>query len=305
MKPVYPEYFADPFVWRDGSTYYAVGTGNLGIFSILSSPDLKDWEVVGPAMPVLDAEFGDSYWAPEVAFNEGRWWMYYSVGRGDKMHHLRVAVADSPGGPYSDCNVRLTDPFRCPFAIDASPFQDDDGAWYLFYAVDFLDENNDSRTGTGVVCDRMKSMTELAGEPRVVVRARHAWQMFLANRVMYGSRYDWHTIEGPCVRKRNGRYWCLYSAGCWNSDSYGVDYAVADSVAGPWSDAGNESGPRVLKTVRGDRIGPGHNSIVTDPAGQDFIAYHAWDPEMKARRMFIERLQWNAEGPRCSGNLVE
>ena len=132
-------------------------------------------------------------------------------------------------------NVRVTDPFRPPFAIDASPFQDDDGKWYLFYARDFLDASNGARVGTGVVADRLIDMTRLAGEERVVVRARHDWQRFMSNRIMYGGVYDWHTIEGPCVLKRNGRYYCLFSAGRWENDTYGVDFAVADHVLGPYS----------------------------------------------------------------------
>jgi GH43 family beta-xylosidase len=40
-------------------------------------------------------------------------------------------------------------------------------------------------------------------------------------------------------------------------------------------------------------IGPGHNSFTTSPNGdQEFIVYHAWDPEMTARRMCIDKLDW-------------
>ena len=142
-------------------------------------------------------------------------------------------------------------------------------------------------------------MTQLRDEPRTVLRARHDWQRFESNRAIYNGTYDWHTVEGPCVRKRNGRYYCFYSAGRWENDTYGVDYAVADHVLGPYSDSGNESGPRVLRTIPGSLIGPGHNSIVSTPDGEDWIVYHAWDPGMTARRMFIDRLVWTADGPRC------
>jgi hypothetical protein len=33
----------------------------------------------------------------------------------------------------------------------------------------------------------------------------------------------------------------------------------------------------------------------------DYIAYHAWDPLRTARRMFLDRLIWTADGPRCEG----
>jgi beta-xylosidase len=298
-NPVYNGYFADPFVWRAGSTYYAVGTGE-GIFPILVSKDLQSWEYLGSAMEPLDPAFGTDYWAPEVAFAGGRYWMYYSVGWQDRLHHLRVAVSDRPEGPYRDCDVALTDPFTCPFSIDASPFQDDNGDWYLFYARDFLGCTGDGcRTGTGVVVQRLAGMTELEGDFTVVARARYDWQRFLSNRVMYGRRWDWHTVEGPCVRKRMGQYWCLFSTGRWEDETYGVDWAVSDSVAGPWIFDGASTGARLLRTVPGELIGPGHNSIVTGPDGEtDFLVYHAWDSGMTARRMFIEPLVWTNRGPR-------
>jgi beta-xylosidase len=320
-NPVYPNYFADPFVWRHANIYYAVGTGLLesrseadhsgglltvdgrpGVFAVLRSPDLVSWTPVGAALVALEPDYGDAYWAPEVAFARGRFWMYYSIGRGDKAHHIRVAVSDRPEGPYEDTAARLTHPFDCPFAIDASPFQDDDGQWYLFYARDFLDNSSRGRAGTGLVVDRLIDMKTLAGEEQVVLRASRDWQLFQANRIIYGGRYDWHTLEGPCVHKRNGRYYCLFSAGRWENETYGVDYAVADHVSGPYSDAGSEEGARVLRSLSRAVLGPGHNCITKGPTGTtDYIVYHAWDPSMTARRMFIDPIEWTATGPRCAG----
>lgn len=308
-NPIYPNYFADPFVWRHDGVWYAVGTGALeahsaahatpGAFDLLRSDDFVNWTLLGTALELLPPEYGNAYWAPEIAFADGRFWMYYSVGREDKAHHIRVAVSERPEGPYRDTGHLVTNPFACPFAIDGSPFQDDDGTWYLFYARDFLDGD---RPGTGVVMDRLVDMTRLAGEERVVARAKYDWQIFLRDRVMYGARYNWHTIEGPSVVKRDGRYWCLFSAGRWENDTYGVDWAVADVITGPWSYEGSARGARVLRTVPGRVLGPGHNCIAQRCNGDtDYIVYHAWDPAMTARRLFIDPLEWTADGPACSG----
>jgi GH43 family beta-xylosidase len=71
-------------------------------------------------------------------------------------------------------------------------------------------------------------------------------------------------------------------------------------VTGPYSNAGGESGPRVLRTVPNQVIGPGHNSIVAGPDGTtEYLAYHAWDKQMKSRQMFIDKLIWTSDGPRC------
>jgi beta-xylosidase len=308
-NPVYPGYFADPFVWKAGESYYAIGTGEeeangwtagvSKVFPLLRSKDFYHWDLVGHALNRPAESLGRNFWAPAVAGFEGRFYLYYSVGHGDKNHQLRVAVAERPEGPYSDLEQPLVDPAQCSFAIDPHPFRDEDGTWYLFFARDFLDQESGARAGTALVAARMKSMTELATEPIVILRARHDWQRFERDRLMYGRKWDWHTLEGPCVWTHQGRYYCFYSGGRWENETYGVDYGVADKVTGPYNDSGNETGPRVLRTIVGRLIGPGHNTIVRGPDGEtDFVVYHAWDLPMTKRQMFISELRWTAEGPR-------
>jgi GH43 family beta-xylosidase len=313
-NPVYPKYFADPFVWQHDGVYYAVGTGPAEaegavdeaglarVFPLLRSPDLVTWSAVGRALVRPDPALGSDFWAPEVAYHDGCFYLYYSVGHGDKSHQLRAAVSETPAGPYEDTGTPLTDLAVTPFAIDAHPFRDDDGQWYLFYARDFLEIEGEWRVGTGIAVDRLVTMTRLAGEERVVLRARSEWQRFMKDRPMYGGVYDWHTVEGPCVRKRTGRYYCFYSGGRWETESYGVDFAVAERVMGPYSDTGSEAGPRVLRTIPERVLGPGHNSIARGPNGEtEYLVYHAWGPDRQARRMFVDRLIWTAEGPRSDG----
>jgi beta-xylosidase len=312
-NPVYSGYFADPFVWQHAGEYYAIGTGlleasgkTLGkVFSILHSKDLWTWQFASHALTRPDPALGDTFWAPEVAYADGRFYLYYSVGFEDKNHQLRVAVSDRPQGPYQDAGQALLDAKSCPFAIDPHPFRDDDGQWYLFYARDFLDTSSNFRAGTALAVARLKTMTELENVGAVVLRATRDWQRFLKDRAMYGQTWDWHTLEGPCVRKKDGRYYCFYSGGRWETDCYGVDYGVADQVMGPYSEEGAGECARVLKTVPGEVLGPGHNSITVGPDGQDYMVYHAWDKNMKARQMFIDKLIWTPDGPRCDGPTWE
>jgi beta-xylosidase len=310
-NPVYGEYFADPFVWRHDGEYWAVGTGaNLqapsaqggpSVFEVLRSHDFVTWRPAGKALVPPTPALGDTFWAPEVAFHGGTFYLYYSVGHGDRHHQLRVATSRTPGGPYRDSGVSLLSPAACPFAIDPHPFRDDDGRWYLFYARDFLDQEAGARPGTALVVQELEDMTRL-GASAVVVRARHDWQRFLADREMYGARFDWHTLEGPAVCKRDGKYYCFYSGGRWETSSYGVDYAVSDRVLGPYVDGAVSDGPRVLRSVPGRALGPGHNSLVVGPDDvTPFFAYHAWDGGFQARRMCLDRLVWGPDGPRCQG----
>ena len=119
---------------------------------------------------------------------------------------------------------------------------------------------------------------------------------------MYGRVCDWHTLEGPCVLKYEGRYYCFYSGGCWQTDTYGVDYVVANSVMGPYTDEDAADQPRVLQTVSDRVIWPGHCSIVLGPDHRTYyIVYHAWDDARTARRMCIDPLEFTPKGPRCRG----
>ncbi len=321
-NPVYPGYFADPFVWKHHGRYYAVGTGPISekptageeefttyliggremAIPLLISDDLVNWKLRGGALHVPQQAKGAVFWAPEVAYESGHFYLYYSFATHGLNHQLRVAISDQPTGPFEDAGTLLPESDDCTFAIDAHPFRDEDGQWYLFYARDFLDFSNELRAGTALVLDRLIGMNRLAGETTTVLRARCEWQRFQANRTMYGKIFDWHTLEGPSVVKHGSQYYCTYSGGCYQGEGYGVDYGVAPTVLGPYSDRGNENGARILRTVPGKVIGPGHHSIVKGPDDKtDFIVYHAWDPQMTGRRMHIDILEWTDDGPRCKG----
>jgi len=298
-NPVYDGYFADPFVLRHDGRFYAYGTNNVEpsdwAFEVLRSEDLVHWTRLGRALPAVDGLDVKDHWAPEVVELEGTFYMYFSAGIDDRDHQLRVATADRPEGPFRYSGHALTADER--FAIDASPFRDDDGQWYLYYARDVLDGE---RPGTTIAVDRLADMTRLEGRARTLLRATGDWQRYRRDREMYGRRFDWHTLEGPFVVKRAGRYWCFYSGGAWTGGGYGVSYAVADSALGPFVEPAAD-GPALLRSRPGEVEGPGHNSVVVGPDGNDYLVYHAWDARHTARRMCIDRLEWTADGPRTAG----
>ena len=156
--------------------------------------------------------------------------------------------------------------------------------------------------GTAIEVDRLIDMTRLAGDCHAVVRARYDWTLYEAHRRMdvYDATFDWHTIEGPCVIKHDGRYYCFYSGANYQTDRYGLDYVVADHPLGPYTGQGDHA--RVLSSSPGHVRGPGHNDIATSPDGKSqYVVYHAWDPEMRVRWMCIDKLVWTPDCPRCSG----
>lgn len=300
-NPVYPADFPDPFVLRWGGRYYAYGTGpsqDGKQLRMLSSEDLVRWTPHGGVLEPLDLPGAEEYWAPEVAYHQGTFYLYYATGRTeDPDHHLRVATATSPLGPWRDAGLNLT-PHEI-FAIDGHPFRDPvDGQWYLFYASDVLKA---PFAGTGIVVDRLVEMTRLEGKPRSVLRPFAEWQVFELKRAVKQG-LDWYTIEGPFARRVGDRYVCFYSGGRWENPNYGVGFAVAEHPLGPWQDAAHQDGPSVLKTVPGQVVGPGHNSVVLGPdLVTEYIVYHGWDPRCTARYPRIDPLTWDNGRPRCDG----
>jgi GH43 family beta-xylosidase len=300
LNPVFPDYFADPFVLKHDGQYYAYGTApgqDGGELPILHSTDLVNWNFVGWA---IYPKQGIEFWAPEVAYHEGKFYLYYSArGIEDRDHQLTVAISERPEGPFEETGKVLV-PDE-PFSIDAHPFQDSDGQWYLFYSQDFLTLDGDDRVGTGIVVDRLVDMTTLAGDARVVVRPHLDWHLFRKERQMYGAVYDWYTVEGASVLKHNGLYYCFYSGGAWEYENYGVSYVVAEHPLGPYRRP-EEAFHAILKSVPERMIGPGHNSFTVSPNGEEqFIVYHAWDTGMTGRRMCIDRFHWNEGIPTVEG----
>jgi len=308
-NPVYAGSMPDPSVMKLGEAYYAFGTtgserlSDGRIFTLLRSTNLVDWDSLGGALTPPSPNLHVQYWAPEITANDGKFYLYYAMGGLEpEKFALRVAIGSKPEGPFVDNGQPLVDCESNRFAIDPFPFRDDDGKWYFFYARNFTNSVAGEHPGTALAVDRLVDMTRLAGECHVVVRARYDWTLYQAHRRMdvYDATFDWHTIEGPCVVKHEGRYYCFYSGANYQTTRYGVDYVVAEHPLGPYNDQGDY--PRVLHSVPGHVRGPGDHSMVTGPDGQtQYVVYHAWDPEMKIRWMCLDKLTWTPEGPRCLG----
>jgi beta-xylosidase len=307
-NPVYTGSMPDPTVIRYQGVYYAFGTTgdarvNGRIFTLLRSTNLVRWEERGGAMIPPSSNPHYQYWAPEVTYAGGKFYLYYAMGGVEpERFQNRVAVSAAPEGPYVDTGNVLADSENNRFTIDPFPFRDDDGQWYFFYSCNFTNTEHGEHVGTGIKVDRLVDMTRLAGEGHVVVRPRFDWTLYEANRRMdvYDRTYDWHTIEAPCVLKHDGRYYCIYSGANWQTSRYGLDCVVADHPLGPYTGQGDTA--RVLHGIPGKVRGTGHNDIVTGPDGHtQYFVYHAWDSAMETRQLCIDKLVWTPDGPRCDG----
>jgi arabinan endo-1,5-alpha-L-arabinosidase len=294
-KPVFDGYFADPFLTSFGDDYIAYGSNDFSLgtpgFQALRSKDLQQWTSVGLVFTGVDPALGEAYWAPEVAFADDRYWMYYSVGHDIHGHHIRVAVAESPVGPFEDTGVNLT-PGES-FAIDAHPFLDADGSRYLFFARDVLDTE---RSGTQLAAKRMTSMTSVDDATTTILAPDSDWQIYERSRSMYGRVFDWHTLEGPTVVRKDDGYFLFFSGGSWEGEGYGVSVAHAQHPLGPWHHTPNDHADVLSSDLTG-LIGPGHNSVMVRPRSTDLICFHAWNVERTRRQMYIDNLSWQNGRP--------
>ncbi|MEJ7713759.1 MAG: glycoside hydrolase family 43 protein [Pyrinomonadaceae bacterium] len=305
QNPVYTQAFPDPFVLQFCGEYWAFCAGfwpDKRVFGVLHSKDLIHWHNLGGAMVVAPfAEEYSCYWAPEVIYANGKFYMYYSVGNEERMQ-IRVSVADHPAGPYVDSGYQLT---KEEFAIDAHVFTDTDGQRYLFYATDFLTHTH---IGTGTVCDQMIDLFTLAGNARPVTRAHMIGKFMIPQRAEKKASAGIRS-RGPTVLKHKGRYYQMFSGGNWKNLSYGVSYASSENIetVDEWKQvADGERVLPILRTVPGSVIGPGHNSVIRGPDNRQlFCVYHFWPPGSTDRVMAVDRLEWAGERLIIIGPTVE
>ena len=132
-----PIHMGDPFAfWHEGK-YYLIGTTapNEG-FHCYESADLTHWRLKGWAWrKPADAWAVGAFWAPEVNFYQGKFYLTYSgLVRGSKPNKLLMglAVSNTPEGPYRDLHAPWFDPGYS--TIDGHIFVDDDGTPYLYFS---------------------------------------------------------------------------------------------------------------------------------------------------------------------------
>lgn len=290
----------DPAVIKYNGCYYLYHTGPREI-RVYQSTNLVHWDECGIALYASDdpnhwAQI--DLWAPEVIHENGMFYMYVTGavkkedGTGnDEIRRIGVATSKSPIGPFTLAEKPLTE----EWSIDAHPFKDEDGTYYMFYNV-----RNDSTRGpnnvigTGNVVDRMEDLVTLSGNPTMVVAPEHLWE---GNKE---HTFFWN--EGPFVLKRNGVYYQMYSAGFFGDDTYGVYYATSTTPMGTkgmedksWSKW--KGGQPILQTNEACH-GPGHHVVVKGPNGvDDFIVYHGYEPDenVRERRVRVGRFKWEGD----------
>jgi GH43 family beta-xylosidase len=256
----------DPFVIQHNGTYYLFGTNasNEG-FKCWESTDLVHWAEKGWAYRETDDSWAKShYWAPEVEFFQGKFYMTYSaMNKTSDPPRLLIALAvsDKPEGPYRDVHAPWLD-FGYS-AIDGHIFVDDDGEPYLYFSRNGVQDGYSFGIMYGVAL--ADDLSKPIGEPVKLMEADQPWE-----KVRYAEN---RCNEGAFVLKHGGRYCMTYSANHTGFPHYGIGYATADKPLGPWVKA--KENPIAATNVDIGVSGPGHSCITRSPDGTEmFIVYH-------------------------------
>lgn len=289
-NPVYAENFPDPFVLRAGKTYYAYATnGEDGNVPTLTSPDLVEWEEEPDAMPDLApwVEPGKT-WAPEVMRRaDGTYVLYYTAASAEEYSQcIGRAVSDVPGGPFVD---RSKKPLVCQVdeggSIDANPFVDATGDRYLLWKND----GNCCGFPTYIYSQKLSpDGLKLVGKRTRLVSQDAPWEGSL--------------VEAPTLWRHGDGYYLFYSANAYNTAQYATGYATCEGPMGPCEDAPENP---ILDTG-GGAAGPGHQTIIRDDEGDEWVVYHAWPPdavgqEPPGRYMWLDQLLWEDGKPVVEG----
>lgn len=266
----------DPFIMLHEGTYYAYGTLSNDGIAVFVSDDLQTWEVPAEAPAGLALHkshvWADRwFWAPEVYHVNGKFYMYYSADE-----HICVATSDSPLGPFKQEILKpMIEDEKC---IDNSLFIDEDGTPYLLF-----DRFND---GLNIwMAELEDDLIQIKPETMTkCINVSQAWEEV------------WPRVnEGAFVLIHNDTYYMTYSANSYESPFYGIGFATAPAITGPWTKYAQN--PILQKP--GELVGVGHSAMFTDKDGNRRIVFHAHNSKERIhpRHMYISTVSFeNRDG---------
>ena len=306
VNPVLDLDFPDPAaILASDGYYYAYATQTMvgdkwHNVQVARSRDLIRWQHLGdalPAKPVWAAKTQD-FWAPHVHRDGATYYLYYSAKPDAALTDdkkglcLAVATARSPAGPFTD----MGRPLECGDGfvnIDPMTFDDPATGKRLLY------------WGSGFQPIKVR---ELAADRMSFAAASSSVDLIPAIKSDDPGEYQ-KLVEGAWVVRRGGYYYMFFSGDncCGPRAHYAVMVARSKNATGPFELAPD----KVLLDAGGKWVAPGHNSVITDARGQDWMLYHAVDAgrprskptdDVNTRRvMLIDRIDWVDGWPRMAG----
>jgi arabinan endo-1,5-alpha-L-arabinosidase len=301
----------DPVMARDKGTYYLFATGP-GI-SVWSSRDLQQWRHEPPVFPEPPAwateavpGFRGHIWAPDISYQNGQYYLYYSVsafGKNTSCIGVATNVTLDPADPrfhWEDHGkVIQSIPGRTNWnAIDPNLVRGDDGTPYLVFGS-FWD---------GIKIAQLRpDLCGLAVDPdalpTLASRKRDPADPNLPAPAGNPADAGGNAIEAPFVFKHDGYFYLFASIDycCRGPKSnYKMIVGRARNVTGPYLDRSgarlDHGGGTLLLEGDANWYGLGHCGVY-DFDGTDFIVFHAYDAADQGKaKLRLEKLRWDAEG---------
>lgn len=270
LNPVIQGDVADPSIIRIENTYYATGTSSEWAphYPVFSSEDLVNWKQEGHIFNKKPSWTSNSFWAPELYYNNNTVFCYYTARRkSDGVSYIGVATSDSPTKEFIDHGPII---LHGKESIDAFVFKDNDQL-YVSWKAYGLENRPIELLASKLSADGLR----LEGETFTILKDDERIGM-----------------EGQSHFKYNDYYYLIYSTrGCCGFESdYEVHVARSKKFEGPYEKY--KSNP-ILVGGKKDFISLGHGTMVTTPDKRMFYLCHAYvngDGKFGGRQPILKEL---------------
>jgi hypothetical protein len=232
-------------------------------------------------------------WAPDAAFKNGKYYLYFPARDKDGIFRIGVAEGDNPEGPFK----AEPEPIKGSFSIDPATFVDDDGQAYLYFGGLWGgqlqcwkgEEFDKSQLGPhepsegpalyAKVAKLNDDMKTLASDVLDVVIQDDE------GKPIQAADHEKRFFEAAWLHKYNGKYYFSYSTG----DSHLLAYGISDSPVGPFTYGGT-----ILEPVLGWTT---HHSIA-EFKGKWYLFYHdtSISGQNHLRCVKIREIVYDADG---------
>lgn len=261
------EYLRDPFVLKEGNTYYVYGTGvtkgdwDNTIWACYKNDSGKldgEWKITEKSVYVRPEHAEKNLWAPEVHKYKGFYYMFATYYSSLTKHRgCSILKADTPDGPF----VEITNGHITPAnwdAIDGTLYIDEDGQPWMVFVHEWT--CTDDGVGRMVVAKLSDDFTHFVSEPI---------ELFRADDPVWATNC---VTDGCFMHKtKEKQLLMIWSNSCKDGYCVGIARSENGKVDGEWT---QEDELLFSKQTTGVYDG-GHGMIFTDETGQMYLAVHS------------------------------
>lgn len=242
--------------------------------------DMRDYHVLsmesidgmvtdhGVALDIKDVPWaGRQMWAPDAAFKDGTYYLYFPVKNKEDVFMIGVATSSSPVGPFK----AEAEPIRGSYSIDPAVFKDTDGSHYMYFGGIWGGQLQRWTTGTYTPNDEYPADDAPAISPKVAKMSddmlgfaetpKDVLILDENGEPLKAGDNDRRFFEAAWLHLYNGTYYLSYSTG----DTHFIVYATGDNPYGPFTYRGVVLNPVIGWT--------NHHSIV-EVDGKWYLFYH-------------------------------